>query len=853
MLVCQFRKALLRRTSVKKPYPQVLQFSVASAISDCTPRSFFKPPIQEWTKSIGNTPVVEIEPGIHVKLEGYNPSGSYKDRSLTSIFMNNFESGALKSSDSTLCLITSGSAGRSLAMLCQSAARNTPKSQEFNLELNIIIPLSYANKSNPLSIVRLDGVRTFYGGYEEYFNYINKEKGRYSGTIVDNKGVSINVIFDDQDFKQTVERAKDIAAELDWVIADQHYDCSGMHAQGDIARELMVQIPNLTDVVCATGSGAAAGGLRKYLPDNVNVHSRPSISGTIEGLTDIRHYNNFCKSSTLVGYEEGYFPEEGSAQYAEKLLSEHGVSAGMSTGSCYWLAKKIVNNDKSSFRQLAFISADGTISQQRREAVVGTPLALGKPRFFNTLAQTLNNPFRGTHSTAGIAAKRQFSTRKISSDNKNYIDHIIIGGGPVGTATAWQLSEKISQIDDCSQSVMLIHEPNNHGAHEDWSRLARLSFDADQEELDLSKHALKLLDIVDEVRSFQSGPPVIPLKPGMLFLASPGTHLAKACMNAEATFNETDFIRRKPEDLSKVFPGNDFNLPENTLCWSHPKGYCVSPIELCSAQLRTAKAYGVDIKEGTASIDINQDMVKVSLNNGESYITKKCYVFAGAQNKEIFDRSIQRTAENHELMIPEFENTYITAISTVRYNHAKPQKSEDDVATPIILGQLEIPDVINFQANFSIVPEEYGDVLKTRLSGNIGTEVIPTVSKLHEVFGEAEDVEMKMIYESFFGKLFPFLDTSKPLDFNRCVTYRNYGEEFSGTSILEKKIGGEEEGASIMTTVGCFGVGVKFGPALGETAACHALGEKICEGMDVYQSGNEDLLALELDAAPRAY
>jgi hypothetical protein len=405
---------------------------------------------------------------------------------------------------------------------------------------------------------------------------------------------------------------------------------------------------------------------------------------------------------------------------------------------------------------------------------------------------------------------------------------------------------------------MLVHDPKNHGAHEDWSRLARLSVDGPPEELDLSRHAVELLELVDEVRSYQSGPPVIPLSPGMLFVASPGTSLAQACMHAEANYGDDSFIRRHPRELQDLYPGNEFNLPDETLCWSHPIGHCVSPIELCSAQLKTAKAYGVKIKEGIAEIEVEGETVMVSLNNGEKFLTKKCYVFAGAQNKEIFERSLARNVDgNSDLDIPEFDDTYITAISTVRYKHvnrpSRPRECSEDkvVVTPITLGQLEIPELIDFQANFSIVAEDYGDVLKTRLSGSIGTEVIPYVSHLHNCIGEDDDAEMAKIYRHFFGKLFPFLDTEKPLDFNRCVTYRNHGVEFSGTSLLEKKIG--SGGASIITTVGCFGVGVKFGPALGEAAASYALGYDLHTGMNVFQSGDEDLLVTESNKLDRAW
>jgi hypothetical protein len=78
-------------------------------------------------------------------------------------------------------------------------------------------------------------------------------------------------------------------------------------------------------------------------------------------------------------------------------------------------------------------------------------------------------------------------------------------------------------------------------------------------------------------------------------------------------------------------------------------------------------------------------------------------------------------------------------------------------------------------------------------------------------------------YESFFGALFPHLETEQALDFNRCVTYRNHNPAFSGTSLLEKAVGSGD--ATLVTTPGCFGVGVKFGPALGQAAAAHTAGE----------------------------
>ena len=49
---------------------------------------------------------------------------------------------------------------------------------------------------------------------------------------------------------------------------------------------------------------------------------------------------------------------------------------------------------------------------------------------------------------------------------------------------------------------------------------------------------------------------------------------------------------------------------------------------------------------------------------------------------------------------------------------------------PIVLGQIEAPDLLSYTANFSIVAEEMGNVYKVRLSGAAGTEVIQTVSEM---------------------------------------------------------------------------------------------------------------------------
>ena len=456
---------------------------------------------------------------------------------------------------------------------------------------------------------------------------------------------------------------------------------------------------------------------------------------------------------------------------------------------------------------------------------------------------------------AGAAQQRRLLS---SSTDVEVADYVVVGAGPVGASTAWFLSEH-EQAED--KSIVMIHDPTDRGAHEDWSRLARLSFDGPADEMELSRHAVSLLDLLDEVRSYQSGAPVVPMRPGMLFLASPGTPMSQTCTHG-MSYNDPEFIQRSPDELDDLFPGNKFVLPPDTLCWTHPAGLCVSPIELADTARNTAAAYGVAIKEGRANVDVSPadpDMIRVTVTGsgadaGKVFDTKRAYVFAGAQSKEILATSLQRDPANAALQMPEFEDSYITAISTVRYGHenhpSKPAEGSGHVAQPITLGQLEIPGLIDFQANFSVVAEEYGDVYKCRLSGDVGTEVIETVAGLHDPAMTANDERMAEIYQTFFGELFPRLQTEKPLDFNRCVTYRNHGPAFSGTSLLEKDVGSD---AKIMTTVGCFGVGVKFGPALGQAAAAHTYGDALELGMNVFTSGDMPELEEGAEKVERAW
>mmetsp|Transcript_635 Transcript_635/g.844 ORF Transcript_635/g.844 Transcript_635/m.844 type:complete len:888 (+) Transcript_635:131-2794(+) len=837
----------------------------------------FQIPKDSWLRNgIGNTPLIKVENNIWAKLEGHNPGGSVKDRTLTSIVFSMFREGKLAVKGDTLVLVTSGSAGASLVAMSE-ALKAVP---DLDLNVVVVMPKAYAHKPVPAEIIAMPCTRVF-----------DCDPNGLIETIA-NGSTGTNVLLMEGVFMDVLAETKTIAAGQNWKMLDQHFDNNSMDGHRSTALELVEQFPGVTDVICATGTGATAAGLVKHLPARVKVHSRPALSGSIDGLSDVNRYGNFCDTTKLKGYDTCIFDATVANNTLAWLKSAYNVDAGPSSGACYWLAKEI--RDENPNAQIVFICADGKIAPKPQESFHVTmnnkknPACTPWPLESSVEGENQSAFGFASHSAFGrygnrprhtclgqISAGSIFS-RRFSTSSRNFstssescfdkppsdvtlIDNIVIGGGPVGASAAWFLAEN-EKAD--GKSILMVHDPQNKGAHEDWSRLARLSFDGPWDEMVLSRHAVSLLDMADEIRSYSSGEPVVPLRPGMLFLASPGTNLAIACEHGEAEFGDDQFIRRDLSELEDLYPGNSFNLPPETLAWSHPTGLCVSPLELASVGRGVAQSYGVDIRAARASVDMSpagDNLIRVTLSTGEVFDTRNCFVFAGAQGKKMLSDSLARHASNAPLQMPEMEETYITSISTVRYKHrnhpANPVEGSGHVPPPITLGQLEIPDLCAHQANFSVVAEEYGDVLKTRLSGAAGTETIDTVADLYKSNEDqhARDEEMRETYGKFFGTLFPYLETEKPLDFNRCVTYRSHNSNFSGTSLLHKKIGDGATASNLMITPGCFGVGVKFGPALGQAAAAYTYGDELEKGMNVFSSGDDALQVSPTDRIERAW
>ena len=437
-----------------------------------------------------------------------------------------------------------------------------------------------------------------------------------------------------------------------------------------------------------------------------------------------------------------------------------------------------------------------------------------------------------------------FSTnhRESGTLNDKYYDNIIIGGGPIGSSTAMFLSE-----ENKNENTLLICDDKDRGSYEDWSKILRLSLDSNINEYNLSKHSYDIIQMLDEIRSTKPGHNIMSIQSGVLFLASPNTNLAKKCLyslNNNKDYNddnddEDQFKLLNIKDINDIF-NISLNLPKETLCFYHPRAAAINPIELVYTLRGLAQNNGLQIMNNKKIVSLkyidNDDKILICSNDNDIFSTKNLYLFCGARNKEL-----------GKDFAKEFDETYITAISTIRYN-----ANCDVNVHPIILGQLDLDkSMIDHQANFSVIPEiddNGNNIVKIRLSGKNGSEVIETREGLDCEYILNQNDEMIKLSKNIFGELLPYIDNEKPLDFNRCCTYRNHFTHFNGTSLLNIPL---STSSSIMTTVGCYGVGVKFAPVLGEAAVAFKNNESVQDGIKIFESG--DNANIEMDFVEKAF
>ena len=285
--------------------------------------------------TIGKTPMVRLNQNTYMKLEGHNPSGSIKDRSINNM-VTNMNSNQLEKTPT--CLVTSGSAGLAL--------HHIHHQRSVKCDTIVVMPSKYATKKSPSILLKQKDVKLHLSFNSILSAQINDTSPRFRVLLLDDNFIGV------------MDKTKEIVCKKGWILLDQHHniDCVDSHRETSI--EIMNQLPDVTDVVCTTGTGGTAAGLLKYLPDNVKVHARTSISGEIDGLGDVGRHDNFCDPEMIEGYYKCKYRHKDAVEFQREINNEKKFYIGESTGVSLWLANEINTNTN---KKILVISADGVI------------------------------------------------------------------------------------------------------------------------------------------------------------------------------------------------------------------------------------------------------------------------------------------------------------------------------------------------------------------------------------------------------------------------------------------------------------------------------------------------------------
>lgn len=280
--------------------------------------------VPSMTDAVGRTPVVQLSSvvpdraaDVYVKLEWFNPTGSYKDRMALSMIEEAERRGDLRPG-MTVVEYTAGSTGSSLAWVCAVKG----------YRLRIVSSDAYAQEK----------LRTMTALGAEV-------------TIIPSEG---GVVTPDL-VTSVIAKAREYAAEPDTYWTDQLNNADSLVGYRGVGVELLEQMGRPIDVFCASvGTAGLAMGVSSALRDGgsdakvviFEPASTPVISGgeagphRVEGtgigflppLLDADRYD-----------EVRAIPEVDGRAMARRLATEEGLLAGTSTGMNVLGAVQVAN------------------------------------------------------------------------------------------------------------------------------------------------------------------------------------------------------------------------------------------------------------------------------------------------------------------------------------------------------------------------------------------------------------------------------------------------------------------------------------------------------------------------------
>lgn len=262
-------------------------------------------------KTIGNTPIIDLfrySPNENVKiitkLEGFNPTGSVKDRIAVYMIKESIKTGALKP-PMEIIEATSGNTGISLAAF----------SSIFGYKFTAVMP-------NDVSIERRKMIQS------------------YGGKIILTKN------------GQDVITAKNIVKNFPnkYFFVDQFNNQNNAKAiYSTLGYELISQVPNISYFMAGIGtSGTIVGVSRRLKEYNFKIKIiglNPPSKTNIQGLRNLEIYKPKIFNKKNIDQIINIKDESADFEMMKDLTKKEGLSVGISSGAVLWevvkFAKKI--------------------------------------------------------------------------------------------------------------------------------------------------------------------------------------------------------------------------------------------------------------------------------------------------------------------------------------------------------------------------------------------------------------------------------------------------------------------------------------------------------------------------------
>lgn len=264
-------------------------------------------------EAIGGTPLVKLNKvvppnsaDVLVKLESFNPTGSYKDRMAFAMIDEAEKRGDLRPG-MTVVEYTGGSTGSSLAFVC--AVKGYP---------------FHVVSSDAFALEKLDTMRAFGAQLE----LVPSVDGKITPDLV----------------PRMIERATEISQQGDTYFTNQLHNADSIEGYKNIGRELVQQLPLPIDVYCGgVGTAGMLMGVSKAFKEAgwstriiaLEPATTPILSKGVAGTHSVEGIGigflpplidqNFYDEARPIDEEEG-------REMARRLSLEEGIFTGISSG-----------------------------------------------------------------------------------------------------------------------------------------------------------------------------------------------------------------------------------------------------------------------------------------------------------------------------------------------------------------------------------------------------------------------------------------------------------------------------------------------------------------------------------------